>query len=98
MAQKFSEKIYFSVCFLYFDKKVILTKMSELEPNFDYSDNGYPVKEPVSYFGLSLQQPNKIRLINVGPELVRCIQERLEQLITVETFGYVIFKDYMQTR
>jgi len=24
-------------------------------------------------------------------------QERLEQLIAVETFGYVIFKDYMQT-
>jgi hypothetical protein len=70
--------------------------MSDLEPNFDYSDNGYPVKEPVSYFALSLRQPNKIRLINVGPELVRCIQERLEQLITVETFGYVIFKDYMQ--
>ncbi len=72
--------------------------MSDLEPNFDLSDNGYPVKEPVSYFALSLQQPNKIRLINVGPELVRCIQERLEQLITVETFGYVIFKDYMQVR
>ena len=99
VAQKFSEKIHFFVCFLYFNKKVILKIiMSELEPNFDYSDNGYPVKEPVSYFGLSLQQPNKIRLINVGPELVRCIQERLEQLITVETFGYVIFKDYMQTR
>ena len=71
--------------------------MSDLEPNFDFSDNGYPIKEPVSYFAISIRQPNKIRLINVGPELVRCIQERLEQLITVETFGYVIFKDYMQT-
>ncbi len=77
---------------------VNLQKMSDLEPNFDFSDNGYPVKEPVSYFALSLQRPNKIRLINVGPELVRCIQERLEQLIPVETFGYVIFKDYMQVR
>jgi len=48
--------------------------MNDLEPNFDYSDSGYPVKEPVAYFALSIRQPNKIRLINVGPELVRCVQ------------------------
>lgn len=68
-----------------------------MEPNYEYSDAGYPVKEPVSYFALLLQQPNKVRLINVGPELVSAIQERLEQLVTVESFGYVIFKDYLQT-
>ena len=68
-----------------------------MEPNYEYSDAGYPVKEPVPYFCILLRDPNKIRLINVGPELVSAIQERLEQLITVETFGYVIFKDYLQT-
>ena len=60
-----------------------------MEPNYEYSDAGYPVKEPVPYFAILLRQPNKIRLINVGPELVSAIQERLEQLVTVETFGYV---------
>lgn len=68
-----------------------------MEPNYEYSDAGYPVKEPVSYFALLLREPNKIRLVNVGPELVSAIQERLEQLVTVDSFGYVIFKDYLQT-
>ena len=68
-----------------------------MEPNYEYSDTGYPVKEPVSYFALLLRHPNKIRLINVGPELASAIQERLEQLVAVESFGYVIFKDYLQT-
>ena len=43
---------------------------------------------------MCIRDSNKIRLVNVGPELVRCVQERLEQLVPVETFGYVIFKDY----
>ena len=94
-----------------------------MEPNYEYSDAGYPVKEPVSYFAMLLRHPNKIRfcfklislgwfltqiwpcflkisnfrLINVGPELISAIQERLEQLVTVDQFGYVIFKDYLQT-
>ena len=68
-----------------------------MEPAYEYSDAGYPVKEPVSYFAMLMREPNKIRLINVGPELVQAIQERLEQLVTVESFGYVIFKDYLQT-
>ena len=68
-----------------------------MEPAYEYSDAGYPVKEPVSYFAMLMRHPNKIRLINVGPELVQAIQERLEQLVTVESFGYVIFKDYLQT-
>lgn len=68
--------------------------MDELEPKYELSDNGFPVQEPVSNFGIMLREPNKIRLINVGPELVRCIHERLEQLVPIETFGYVIFKDY----
>ena len=53
-----------------------------MEPNYEYSDAGYPVKEPVQYFAILLRQPNKIRLINVGPELVSAIQERLEQLVS----------------
>jgi hypothetical protein len=77
---------------------VVFRRTAEImEPNYEYSEAGYPVKEPVSYFAILLRQPNKIRLINVGPELVAAIQERLEQLITVESFGYVIFKDYLQT-
>jgi hypothetical protein len=40
-----------------------------------------------------LRPPNKIRLINVGPDLVRAIQDRIQQLVPVDTFGYVIFKD-----
>jgi hypothetical protein len=62
--------------------------MSDLEPNFDYSDNGYPVKEPVAYFALSIRQPNKIRMINVGPELVRCVQgSNLQNSISAENFS-----------
>ena len=48
--------------------------MEELEPSIEYSDTGYPVVEPVPIFALSLRPPNKIRLINVGPDLVRAIQ------------------------
>ena len=48
--------------------------MEELEPSIEYSDTGYPVAEPVPIFALSLRPPNKIRLINVGPDLVRAIQ------------------------
>ena len=48
--------------------------MEEMEPSIEYSDTGYPVTEPVPIFALSLRPPNKIRLINVGPDLVRAIQ------------------------
>lgn len=68
--------------------------MEDLEPKYDLSDKGFPIQEPVPYFALMLRDPNKVRLVNVGPELVRCVQERLEQLVPIETFGYVIFKDY----
>ena len=68
--------------------------MDDLEPSYELSDTGYPVHEPVSYFAIQLREPNRIRLINVGPDVVRCIQERLEQLVPVEQFGYVIFNDY----
>ena len=67
--------------------------MDELEPNIEYSSTGYPVQEPVPLFAMSLKQPNKIRLVNVGPDLVRTIQDRVQQLVPVDTFGYVIFKD-----
>ena len=48
--------------------------MDEMEPSIEYSDTGYPVSEPVPIFAMSLRAPNKIRLINVGPDLVRAIQ------------------------
>ena len=67
--------------------------MDDLEPNIEYSSTGYPVQEPVPLFAMSLKQPNKIRLVNVGPDLVRAIQDRVQQLVPVDTFGYVIFKD-----
>ena len=68
--------------------------MEDIEPKYELSDTGFPVQEPVPYFAVMLREPNKIRLVNVGPELVRCIHERLEQLVPIGTFGYVIFKDY----
>ena len=55
---------------------VIRTTMDDLEPSIEYSDTGYPVAEPVPIFAVSLRPPNKIRLINVGPDLVRAIQVR----------------------
>lgn len=63
------------------------------EASIEYSDTGYPVQEPVSMFALSLRQPNKMRLINAGPELIRAVHDRMRQLIPLETCGYVIFKD-----
>ncbi|CAB4057449.1 unnamed protein product [Lepeophtheirus salmonis] len=71
--------------------------MSDLDNNFEYSSSGYSVQEPIRYFSMSLCDPNIIRLINVGPDLVRLIHERLQQLVTIETFGYVILADYIQT-
>ena len=66
--------------------------MDDLEPQYELSEVGFPIAEPVPYFALMLREPNKIRLVNVGPELVRCVQERLQQLVKVESSGYVIFK------
>lgn len=64
------------------------------ESKFELSDTGFPVAEPVQHFALMLRDPNRVRLVNVGPDLVKCVQERLEQLVPVDTFGYVVFKDY----
>ena len=66
--------------------------MEDLEPQYDLSEVGFPISEPVPYFALIVREPNKIRLVNVGPEVVRCVQEKLQQLVKVETSGYVIFK------
>jgi hypothetical protein len=68
--------------------------MDDIEPKFELCDTGFAVAEPVPYFAVMLREPNRVRLVNVGPELVRVVQERLEQLVPVETFGYVVFKDY----
>ena len=66
--------------------------MEDLEPQYDLSEVGFPIAEPVPYFALVVREPNKIRLVNVGPEVVRCVQEKLQQLVKVEASGYVIFK------
>ena len=66
--------------------------MEDLEPQYDLSEVGFPISEPVPYFALIVREPNKIRLVNVGPEVVRCVQEKLQQLVKVEKAGYVIFK------
>ena len=68
--------------------------MEDLEPKYELSEQGFPVQEPVPYFALMLREPNRVRLVNAGPDLVRCVQERLEQLLPIENFGYVVFKDY----
>ena len=62
--------------------------MEDLEPSIEYSDTGYPVVEPVPIFALSLRPPNKIRLINVGPDLVRAIQ--VSYVFVNEIFEYEI--------
>ena len=66
--------------------------MEDLEPQYDLSEVGFPISEPVPYFAVIVREPNKIRLVNVGPEVVRCVQEKLQQLVKVEASGYVIFK------
>ena len=68
------------------------SSMEDLEPQYDLSEVGFPIAEPVPYFALVVREPNKIRLVNVGPEVVRCVQEKLQQLVKVESSGYVIFK------
>ncbi len=68
--------------------------MENLEPKYELVDAGFAVSEPVPYFSIMLREPNRVRLVNVGPEVVRCVQERLEQLVPIDTFGYIIFKDY----
>ena len=66
--------------------------MEDLEPQYDLSEVGFPISEPVPYFAVIVREPNKIRLVNVGPEVVRCVQEKLQQLVKVDASGYVIFK------
>ena len=68
--------------------------MENLEPKYELVPAGFPVSEPVPYFAIMLREPNRVRLVNVGPEVVRCVQERLEQLLPIDNFGYIIFKDY----
>ena len=71
--------------------------MEDLEPKYELAESGFPVQEPVPYFAIMLRVPNRLRLVNVGPELVNAIQEKLEQLIGITNFGYVIFKDYQMS-
>lgn len=49
----------------------------------------------VPYFALLIRDPDRLRLVNVGPDLVRCFVERLEQLVELQRpqCGYVILKD-----
>ncbi len=70
--------------------------MESLEPAHELCDTGYPVQEPVPSFAVMLRAPNRLRLVNVGPDVVRCVQERLEQLVPVENFGYILFKEQQQ--
>ena len=75
--------------------------MDDLEPSIEYSDTGYPVAEPVPIFAISLRPPNKIRLINVGPDLVRAIQvltiENNFPRIHIQRFIMTIFIKYVNS-
>ena len=68
--------------------------MDDLEPNYEYSDTGFPVNRPIQYFTLAFRSPSVVRLINVDQHIASCVQEKVEQLLPLEKSGYVCFSDY----
>lgn len=68
--------------------------MNDLEPSYEYSATGFPVNRPIQYFAITFRTPNIIRLINVDQHIASCVQERVEQLLPLEKYGYVCFSDY----
>merc|ERR1711963_1094561 len=72
----------------------IPNNMDDLEPNYEYSDTGFPVSRPIQYFALAFRSPSVMRLINVDQHIASCVQEKVEQLLPLEKSGYVCFSDY----
>eukprot|EP00090_Calanus_glacialis_P047499 TRINITY_DN9901_c0_g1_i1.p1 TRINITY_DN9901_c0_g1~~TRINITY_DN9901_c0_g1_i1.p1 ORF type:complete len:1078 (+),score=157.12 TRINITY_DN9901_c0_g1_i1:452-3685(+) len=68
--------------------------MDDLEPNYEYSDTGFPVSRPIQYFTIAFRSPSVLRLINVDQHIASCVQEKVEQLLPLEKSGYVCFSDY----
>ena len=68
--------------------------MDDLEPNYEYSDTGFPVSRPIQYFALAFRSPSVVRLINIDQHIASCVQEKVEQLLPLEKSGYVCFSDY----
>ena len=68
--------------------------MDDLEPNYEYSDTGFPVTRPIQYFAIAFRSPSVVRLINIDQHIAGCVQEKVEQLLPLEKSGYVCFSDY----
>jgi len=68
--------------------------MDDLEPNYEYSDTGFPVTRPIQYFALAFRSKSVLRLINIDQHIASCVQEKVEQLLPLEKSGYVCFSDY----
>ena len=68
--------------------------MDDLEPNYEYSDTGFPVSRPIQYFAIAFRSPSVVRLINIDQHIAGCVQEKVEQLLPLEKSGYVCFSDY----
>ena len=68
--------------------------MDDLEPQYEYSDTGFPVSRPIQFFALAFRSPSVVRLINIDQHIASCVQEKIEQLLPLEKSGYVCFSDY----
>ena len=68
--------------------------MDDLEPDYEYSDTGFPVNRPIQFFALAFRSPSVVRLINIDQHIASCVQEKIEQLLPLEKSGYVCFSDY----
>ena len=51
--------------------------MDDLEPQYEYSDTGFPVPRPIQYFSLAFRSPNVLRLVNVDQHIASCVQEKV---------------------
>ena len=51
--------------------------MDDLEPQYEYSDTGFPVPRPIQYFALAFRSPNVLRLVNVDQHIASCVQEKV---------------------
>ena len=51
--------------------------MDDLEPQYEYSDTGFPVPRLIQYFSLAFRSPNVLRLVNVDQHIASCVQEKV---------------------
>ena len=59
------------------DEVLADASMDDLEPQYEYSDTGFPVPRPIQYFSLAFRSPNVLRLVNVDQHIASCVQEKV---------------------